>query len=78
MATKTLNIALDEELLKDISQAVKQDMASRSEYFRRLALSDLNRRRRWAALLDAGNRKGHELGITSEEQIHKILDEKDD
>ena len=36
MPTKTLNIALDEELLKSIDEAVKQDMGSRSEYFRRL------------------------------------------
>ncbi len=77
MATKTLNIALDEKLLKDVDQAVKQDMGSRSEYFRRLALADLNRRRRWASLLDASNEKGRKLGITSEEQIYQLLDDKD-
>lgn len=77
MATKTLNIALDENLLKDVDAAVKQDMASRSEYFRRLALADLNRRKRWASLLDAGNKKGRALGVTSQEQLDKILDDKD-
>ena len=78
MATKTLNIALDETLLKDVDEAVKQDMASRSEYFRRLALADLGRRRRWAALLDATNEKGRKLGIASEEEVYRILAEKDD
>jgi metal-responsive CopG/Arc/MetJ family transcriptional regulator len=73
MATKTLNIALDEKLLKDVDMVVKEDMASRSEYFRRLALADLSRRNRWARLLDASNAKGRELGITSEEQVYKIL-----
>jgi len=70
MATKTLNIALDERLLKDIDVAVKQDMASRSEYFRRLAIADLERRRRWTEVLDAGNKKGKKLGITSEKQLY--------
>ena len=73
MATKTLNIALDEKLLKDVDKVVKEDMASRSEYFRRLALADLSRRNRWARLLDTSNAKGRELGITSEEQVYKIL-----
>jgi metal-responsive CopG/Arc/MetJ family transcriptional regulator len=73
MATKTLNIALDEKLLKDIDRTVKQDMGTRSEYFRRLALNDLARRRRWEQLLAAGKSVGKQMGITSEEQVYKIL-----
>lgn len=76
MATKTLNIALDEKLLKDVDRAARQDMASRSEYFRRLALADLNRRRRWAEVLDAGNAKGRSRNITSEEQVYNALNKK--
>jgi metal-responsive CopG/Arc/MetJ family transcriptional regulator len=75
MATKTLNIALDEKLLKDIDAAVKKDMGSRSEYFRRLALADLERRKQWEELFDTGNKKGKEVGITSEEQVYQILDD---
>jgi metal-responsive CopG/Arc/MetJ family transcriptional regulator len=75
MATKTLNIALDESLLKEIDQAVKKDMGSRSEYFRRLAINDLERRSEWKSVLDVSNQKGRDLGITSEEQVYKILDE---
>lgn len=73
MATKTLNIALDEKLLKDIDRTVKQDMGTRSEYFRRLALNDLARRRRWEQLLAAGKSVGKQMGITGEEQVYKIL-----
>jgi metal-responsive CopG/Arc/MetJ family transcriptional regulator len=75
MATKTLNIALDEKLLKDIDAAVKKDLGSRSEYFRRLALADLERRKQWKELFDAGNKMGQEMGITSEEQVYQILDD---
>ncbi|MEK7083923.1 MAG: hypothetical protein AAB932_01690 [Patescibacteria group bacterium] len=77
MATKTLNIALDEKLLKDVDVAARQDMASRSEYFRRLALTDLNRRRRWADVLDRGNAKGRSRGIASEVQVYRALNKKD-
>jgi len=75
MATKTLNIALDETLLKKMDKAVKRDMGSRSEYFRRLALADLDRRRRWSELFDAGHSVGKKMGITSEEQVYQILDD---
>ncbi len=75
MATKTLNISLDEKLIKEIDKSVKKDMGSRSEYFRRLALNDLERRLRWKKVLDAGNKVGRQMGITSEEQVYQILDD---
>jgi metal-responsive CopG/Arc/MetJ family transcriptional regulator len=58
MATKTLNIALDERLLKKVDRLVKSEMVSRSEYFRRLALADLSRREVLSTVLDIGNKKG--------------------
>ncbi|HEY1835220.1 MAG TPA: hypothetical protein VGG13_00140 [Candidatus Saccharimonadales bacterium] len=75
MATKTLNIALDEKLLKDIDEAVMQDMGTRSEYFRRLALTDLARRKRWEQLFTTGKAVGKRMGITSEEQVYKSLED---
>ena len=73
MATKTLNIALDENLLKKIDVAVKNDFGSRSEYFRRLALYDLERRNRLSKLFIAGHEVGKNMGITSEQQVYDIL-----
>lgn len=75
MATKTLNIALDEELIRRIDEAVKKDMGSRSEYFRRLALHDLERRREWKEVLDAANERGRKAGISSEQQVYDIIAE---
>lgn len=75
MATKTINIALPEKLLKEIDKAVKKDMGSRSEYFRRLALNDLGRRQRWDQLINAGRKVGKQMSITSEEQVYKILED---
>lgn len=75
MATKTLNIALDERLIAAIDKTVKKDMGSRSEYFRRLALNDLERRRRWDKILEEGSSLGKKMDITSEEHVYRILDE---
>ena len=73
MATKTLNIALDEKLIAEIDKAVKKDMGSRSEYFRRLALDDLARRQEWEGLFNWGNRIGREAGISSEQQVYDVI-----
>lgn len=73
MATKTLNIALDERLLKKVDSLVKQEMASRSEYFRRLALADLSRRETLSAVLDAGNKKGKSLKFKDEAEAMKAV-----
>ncbi len=75
MATKTLNIALDENLLKEIDKTVKKDMGTRSEYFRRLALNDIERRKEWQELLDRGREVGRQMGITNQKQVDEILDE---
>ena len=73
MATKTLNIALEEALLIQIDAAVKKDFGSRSEYFRRLALADLDRRYRWSSIIEAGHAVGSQMEITSEEQVYDLL-----
>ena len=75
MSTKTLNIALDTSLLQKIDQAVKEEFASRSEYFRRLALADLERRERWKKLMTTGKGVGAEMGVSSEEQVYAILND---
>jgi metal-responsive CopG/Arc/MetJ family transcriptional regulator len=73
MATKTFNIALDEKLLQKVNQVVKQEMSSRSEYFRRLAIADIMRKQEYSRILDSANSKGKKLGIKNEEDVYKAL-----
>jgi metal-responsive CopG/Arc/MetJ family transcriptional regulator len=73
MATKTLNLALDERLLKRVDALVKKEMASRSEYFRRLALADLDRRETITSILDAANKKGKSLKFKDENDAMKAM-----
>lgn len=67
MATKTLNLALDERLLKRVDALVKKEMASRSEYFRRLALADLDRRETLTLILNSANKRGKSLRFKDED-----------
>ncbi|MGH9856758.1 MAG: ribbon-helix-helix domain-containing protein [Acidobacteriota bacterium] len=73
MATKTLNISLPEELIKEIDASIKKRYSSRSEYFRNLALDDLDRKRRWDAIFAEGKKIGKKAGITSEQQVYDML-----
>ena len=73
MPIKTFNIAMDEDLLKKIDSAAKSELSSRSEYFRRLALNDLDKRLRWQELTKAGKKAGINMGIDSEDQVYKII-----
>ena len=57
MPIKTFNIAMDDDLLKKIDSAAKSELSSRSEYFRRLALNDLDKRLRWQELTKAGKKQ---------------------
>jgi len=42
MATKTINISLDEELLKKVDKAAKAEYSSRSDYIRKSLVEQLN------------------------------------
>ncbi len=73
MPIKTFNIAMDDDLLKKIDSAAKSELSSRSEYFRRLALNDLDKRLRWQELTNAGKKAGINMGIDSEDQVYRII-----
>ncbi|MHB8442987.1 MAG: hypothetical protein ACYDAS_01265 [Patescibacteria group bacterium] len=51
---------------------MKQNLKSGSEYFGRLFIN-LYRRKRWNDILSLGREVGSKMGITSEEQVYKII-----
>jgi len=48
MASKTINISLDEKLLKEIDKAAKAEFASRSDYIRQSLVNQLGRKDNFA------------------------------
>lgn len=76
MSTKTFNLSLPEELVKQLDTQAKKDFSSRSAYVRRAIVNQLRRERNLKAILDDANAEGRRLGITSEQQVYDIIDGK--
>ena len=75
MQTQTLNIALPKELINKVDEQAKKEYKNRSELIRealRIYLADKND---WEQIFDAGEKAMKEMGITSEEEVNKIVNE---
>ena len=47
MSTSTVNIAFQEQLLREIDEAAREESRSRSEFIREAARAYIQRKRRW-------------------------------
>lgn len=75
MASQTINISIPKKLLEEADQVAKLESRSRSELIRESLRDYVERRRRWEELLAYGKRKGRELGIKSEEDVYRLVQE---
>jgi len=73
MNTQTLNIALPGELIKKVDLVAKKEYRNRSELIREALRVYLTDKEEWEDLFTYGRKKAKEMGITSEEQIDKIV-----
>ena len=76
MATKfkNINIAFPEDLLKEIDKESGLESRTRSELVRESVRVYLNTAR-WKRIREYGEKKKYELGIESDDQVEKIIDE---
>jgi len=72
VATNTVNIAFQEELLREIDQVAKAESRSRSEFLREAARAYIDRKRRWAGIFELGRRVAAERGISPEDVSREI------
>lgn len=72
MGTTTVNIAFQESLLREIDEVAKQESRSRSEFLREAARAYITRKRRWAALFQAGQELAKARGLTPEDVDKEI------
>lgn len=73
MQTQTLNIALPKELINKVDEQAKKEYKNRSELIRealRIYLADKND---WEQIFATGEKAMNEMGITSEEEVNKIV-----
>ena len=73
MSTKTFNLSLPLELVKELDKRAKKDYSNRSEYIRRAVVNQMRTEEALEKLLDRTNKKGSNLGIKSEQQVYKII-----
>ena len=75
MNTQTINISLPKELLSQIDKQAKMETRSRSELIREAARVYLRRLAAWNEIFRYGRKKGKELGIKSEEDVYRLIQE---
>lgn len=73
MQTQSFNIVLPKELVQKIDAMAKKEYRNRSELIREAARIYLARRMEWDELFAYGKAMGKKLGITSEEDVNKIV-----
>lgn len=75
MSVQTLNISLPKELVKRTDILAKKLYKSRSEFIRDALVIQLNEQAEWDEIFAEGNRIGKKMGIKSEEDAYKIVEE---
>ena len=63
----TVNISFNDDLLKQIDQVAQQESRSRSELIREAARSYIDRRRRWAQIVQVGRETARSKGLVPQD-----------
>ena len=74
MATKTINISLPQEVIKQIDRKAKQEYKTRSELFRVAALEYVQKDNFWEAFRADAARRARKLGIKTEDDVEELID----
>lgn len=75
MATQIVNISIPKKLLQEADRVAEAESRTRSELIRESLRDYVERRKRWEELLEYGRRKGRELGIKSEKDVYRMVEE---
>lgn len=75
MSSRTLNIVLPEELVKQADALAKKEFRNRSELIREALRVYVARKKNWDELFEYGKQQAKAVGITSEEQVDDIVNE---
>lgn len=75
MSTQTFNISLPKDLVKKVDKLAKKEYRNRSELIRQALRVYMQDKEEWNDLLDYGKKVGRRMGIKSEEDVYKIVDE---
>lgn len=72
METTTVNISFKKDLLKQIDKIAEDEARSRSELIREAARAYIEKKNRWNAIFDFGQKQAAKLRLTPEDVIAEI------
>ncbi len=73
--TKTINLSIPSELLKDIDRQAKNEHRTRSEFLREAARERILFEKKWKSLQRYGVAQLRKLGIRTEEDVNRAIQE---
>jgi CopG family transcriptional regulator/antitoxin EndoAI len=73
--SKVLTVSLPPEMLDKAEKIAKEESRTRSELFREALRQYINNRERWQEIRGWGDEIAKEYGVTSEEDVERIIDE---
>lgn len=73
MTSQTFNLSLPKDLVKELDNRAKKDFSSRSDYVRKAIVNQIRSEQALETLLDQSNKRGVQIGITSEQQVYDII-----
>ena len=75
--TKTMTVSLPPEMVKEVERLAAIEKKSKSQLFRDMfaVYEEMQQERRWQNVRRAGTRAVKRLGITSEEDIDRLIHE---
>lgn len=74
-SSKVLTVSLPQEMFKKAERIAKDENRTRSELFREALRQYIASRERWQEIRRWGSRSAEELGIESEEDVERLIDE---
>lgn len=74
-ASKVLTVSLPQEMFKKAEKIAREENRTRSELFREALRQYISTRERWQSVRARGARTAEELGIRSEEDIERLIQE---
>ncbi len=72
MPVSTVNISFTDDLLRQIDQVARQESRSRSELIREAARSYIDRKRRWAQIMQVGRETARAKGLRPQDVEREI------
>ncbi|HKF77375.1 MAG TPA: ribbon-helix-helix protein, CopG family [Candidatus Dormibacteraeota bacterium] len=68
-------MSLPPDLAAEVDRVARAEHRSRSELLREAFRQYVQRRQRWEAIFDYGEARGRQLGLRSEEDIARLVDQ---